>query len=302
MPAPTAQMAAAEPPAPESPPELKAPLPIEKPPSMLLPVYRRPEAPRWAEETLDLPARTRWRLRWWLPVAICLISGVVGAVIYELWTLAREPRWVELHLDARPAGKQLEVSWDANAPRAADATRALLGVNDGGEHHDIELTPEQVRAGKYSYTPAHGDLALRLILYAKGVGVAGDAVHLSAIPNLVETPSADRAAEPVAAPSETVPEPKAAVPPSTVHEVQPRIPAGIRSRLQEQIVVPVIVRIDEKGRVTGASAAARGGDGVHRYLAEQAESAARQWRFTPAKSSRGTRLASSKTLHFVFEP
>jgi len=35
--------------------------------------------------------------------------------------------------------------------------------------------------GKYSYTPAHGDVALRLILYGKGVGVAGDAVHVTAI-------------------------------------------------------------------------------------------------------------------------
>jgi hypothetical protein len=241
-----------------------------------------------------------------------LISGIGGAVIYELWTIAREPRWVELHLDARPAGKQLAVTWDASVPQATTATRALLGVTDGGEHHDFELTPPQIRAGKYSYTPAHGDVALRLILYGKGVGVAGDAVRVSAIPNLVETASADRTAEPVAPPAETAPsgagtgtapsQSKVAVPPSTVHEVQARIPAGIRSRLQGETVIPVTVQINEKGRVTGATAVDRGGDGLHRYLAEQAEIAAKQWRFTPAKTSRGTRVASTKTVHFVFEP
>jgi TonB family protein len=256
---------------------------------------------------VERPARSRW----WLPVAFCLISGIGGAVIYELWTVAREPRWVELHLDAKASGKQLDVTWDPTAPRAVNATRALLGVTDGGQHHDIELTPAQMRAGKYSYTPAHGDVALRLILYGKGVGVAGDAVHVTAIPNVVETAAAGTAsatADRAAPPPETVTPPTTtatttpAVPPSTVREVQPRIPAGIRSRIQGEVVIPVTVQINEKGRVTGAAAAMRGGDGLHRYLAEQAEKAARQWRFTPAKTSRGTRVASSKTVHFVFEP
>jgi hypothetical protein len=292
-----------------TPPVLEVPAPVLPPP------YRaRDEGPRWAEETSERTVKPPARSRWWLPVAICLISGIGGAVIYELWNVAREPRWVELHLDARPAGRQLDVSWDANAPRAVNATRALLGVTDGGEHHDIELTPAQMRAGKYSYTPAHGDIALRLILYGKGVGVAGDAVHVTAIPNVVETAATDgtpsnataaASADRAAPPAETVTPPTSARPavlPSTVHEVQPRIPAGIRSRLQGEVVIPVIVQVNEKGRVTGAAAAVRGGDGLHRYLAEQAEKAARQWRFTPAKTSRGTRVASSKTVHFVFEP
>jgi hypothetical protein len=42
--------------------------------------------------------------------------------------------------------------------------------------------------------------------------------------------------------------------------------------------------------------------GVNRYLAEQAQKAARLWRFTPARTARGTRTSSSTTLQFVFTP
>jgi outer membrane biosynthesis protein TonB len=43
-------------------------------------------------------------------------------------------------------------------------------------------------------------------------------------------------------------------------------------------------------------------DGLQRYLADLAEKAAREWRFTPAKSREGASVASSKTLTFVFNP
>ena len=227
-----------------------------------------------------------------------------------LFDLGRDRRGDLRTVDAKPAGRQLEVSWDASAPRAVNATRALLGVSDGDAHHDIELTPAQIRAGKYTYTPAHGDVALRMILYEKGLGVAGDAVRVAAIPNLVEIPAevkpatgADRAAATPAPSSPSSPSasprPRFVVPPSTIREVQPNIPAGIRSRIQDRVVMPVEVEINAQGRVTRATADVSG-DGVRRYLAEQAQKAAQQWRFTAARAKGGARVASSKTLYFVF--
>jgi hypothetical protein len=251
------------------------------------------------------------RVRWWIPALICLVSAVAGAGSYELWTLARAPRWTELHLDARPVAGKLEVSWDANAPRALDARRGLLAVTDGDTHHDLYLDSAQVRSGKYTYTPSHGNVALRLILYEKGLGVAGDAVRIAGIPNPAapnvapaapETrpaDAADRASPAEAPPAAATP---VAVPPSTTHEVQPWIPDGIRSRLTGQVVIPVAVEVSDRGRVVSAVAETRNADGVRRYLAEQAQKAARQWRFKPARTKSGEQVAASKTIDFVFTP
>lgn len=286
-----------------------------EPPPLPTPV-KLPHLVREREEATDrtpaeLPAwmaePTPRRARWWIPALICLVLGVGGTVIYQLWTQARELRWTELHLDVRPVGKQLEVSWDANAPRALNATRGLLAVTDGDTHHDAKLDSEQIRAGKYTYIPSHADVGVRLILYANGQGVAGDAVRLAAIPNPAIQPQNRPAvvAKPVVsgeADRAAPPRPQPAVPPLTVHEVQPRIPEGIRSRITEQVVIPVEVEVSERGRVLRAVAETEGRDGVGRYLAEQAQKAAREWRFTPARTKSGTRVAASKTIHFVFTP
>jgi len=64
----------------------------------------------------------------------------------------------------------------------------------------------------------------------------------------------------------------------------------------------VNVQVDGDGRVAYAAAAKTKLDGLGRYLAELAEKAARQWRFTPAKSPDGIAIASSRTLTFVFTP
>jgi len=114
--------------------------------------------------------------------------------------------------------------------------------------------------------------------------------------------SAEREA-PAAPEPEQTPLTKAAVPPSTVHEVQAaasrrhpfaagRSDSDSGSREDRR----------EGPRDRGRGCRAWRGWELHRYLAEQAEAAARQWRFTPAKNQPGARVASSKTLHFVFEP
>jgi TonB family protein len=283
---------------------------------MLPPAYRAlPDEARTKKigfGALAKPYLATPRSRWWIPLVACLTLGIGGAVVYELWKVAREPRWAELHLDARPAGRQLEVSWDGSAPAAVSATRALLSVTDGETHHEMELNPAQIRSGRYTYTPSQGNVGFRLILYGKGIGVAGDAVRVTAIPNLIATPVDTQAGDAARTTAEASPPAAGAPPastaarilspPSTVHEVQPNIPEGIRSRIREQIVIPVEVAVNERGRVTGATVSSAEQDGLHRYLAEQAQKAARQWRFTPARAKGGSRAAANKTIHFVFTP
>jgi len=248
-------------------------------------------------------------MRWWIPAAVCLVAGLGGAVMYELGALSREPAWTELRLDARPAAGGIEITWDGGAARAVQATRGLLAVTDGDNRREIPLNLAQIRAGKYEYAPLHADVAVRLTLYANDRGEAGDAVRLAAIPAPApprETgpPAEVRAAAPAPETPSAPPQsrPPIAVPPSTVHEVQPRIPAGVRSRIAGRIVIPVEVEVSERGRVVRAVPQSAAGDSVHRYLARQAHQAALQWRFTPARTASGERVAASRTIQFVFTP
>jgi TonB family protein len=84
-------------------------------------------------------------------------------------------------------------------------------------------------------------------------------------------------------------------------EVQAYVPAGIRTRVRSRIVVPVQMHINAEGRVTEA-ASKKAGNGLERYLADQAVKAAREWSFVPARSSEGNAMASVKSVDFVFAP
>jgi hypothetical protein len=119
--------------------------------------------------------------------------------------------------------------------------------------------------------------------------------------------------KPVMLPSEPVAHPapplhaavaplRAALPPAAVHEVQPAVSEGIRARMTEEVVIPVEVEVSERGRVVRATAERQSGDSVRGYLADLAQKTAREWRFTPAKTSEGVAVAGRKTIRFVFAP
>jgi hypothetical protein len=281
---------APEPDQPEPPDEpASVDAPFEAP--RLPPPYRHQEEVRHPEEVRNAPAT-----RWWLLVAVGLIFGVLGAVTFELWRLAREPRWVPLRLDAKAAERGLLVTWDAGA---AKGDRAVLTIDDGGARREINVTREQIRAGSFQYFPAHTDVAFRLVLYSNGRGVSGDAVRIASVVERIQPPPADALPAKSATPGAPTSGAAQAAP---VHEVQPVVSEGIRSRIQSRVEIPVKVQVDEGGRVTSAAAEKKRLNGVHRYLAELAEKAARQWRFTPAKSREGVAVTSSKSLTFVFTP
>lgn len=283
------------PPEPMPAPEPDLPEPPEEPAATAAPfdAPRLPPPYRHQEEIRNAPAT-----KWWLVLALSLIFGVLGAVAFELWQLAREPRWTPLRLDAKTADFGLLVTWDPAG--AAKGNTAVLLIDDGGVRREVNLTPQQIRTGSLQYAPAHTDVAFRLILYAKGLGVSGDAVRIASVVERIQPgPTAPPPSNPTPPPAARA---RAAVPAAPVHEVQPVVSEGIRSRIQGQIVIPVNVQVDGEGRVAHAAAAKTRLDGLGRYLAELAEKAAREWRFTPAKSPEGVAVASSKTLTFVFTP
>ena len=251
--------------------------------------------------------------RWWPTALICLLLGLGGGIGYELWSLedshgadaaqaaaAEVQKQDGLRLDARPTGKRIEITWNADEARKLQANSGKLTITDGGNEHEFELGPNQVNAGKYRYAAMDPNVAVKLTLSTDDREVTKGAVSLAAAsigPKPSEKPDAKAIPAPAAQPART-----AFVPPAVVHEVQPTIPEGIRSRLTEQVVIPVEVQVNERGRVLSARVEDRNEDGVHRYLAEQAGKVAREWQFAPARTREGAAVPGSKTIQIVFTP
>ena len=242
------------------------------------------------------PDTKRRPVLWW--AAIVLMAGALGgSFAYELGRADRPsataaPQWAELNLDVRPAGANLEITWDPNAARSVRATRGALTISDGGAAREIELGAAQIGAGKYSYAAGRADVAIRLTLSAEGRTVASESARVR-----------DAAVTPPPPPAPVVaPDTHAEVAPSAVHEVQPVVPEGIRPRVNREITIDVEVKVSEQGRVLHAQAKNPGAESLARYLAGLAEKAAREWRFTPARNHAGQPVAGSKTIHFVFGP
>uniref|UniRef100_Q02B84 TonB C-terminal domain-containing protein n=1 Tax=Solibacter usitatus (strain Ellin6076) TaxID=234267 RepID=Q02B84_SOLUE len=276
------------------PPEAPEPAELRAPKPLLPPPYRT-----FPMEEIAPPVPPRARVRWWVPVALCLMGGIGGAAIYELWAISRQPRWVELYLDAKPAAdaQALAVTWDAAAARSTGATHALLGVNDGSVHRDIPLSTAQLQLGRYLYAPANRELELRLVLYGNGPALSGGSLRLEPAPSLAAAaaPPSMNSAPANAAPPTAAAEPRSTGTRKAVHEVQPSIPAGIRARLNGTVDIPVTVKISPKGLVTSAYAPSVP-DGIRAYLSHEAVRAAHLWRFAPSSGS------SEKTIYFTFAP
>jgi hypothetical protein len=288
-------------------PLLPARVPVIRVRSVLPPPLRAARRER-AEPDTPRP-RPRWR-----PALACFVLSMAAGVGFELWSVGRSQKtaakspvvaseveavhttppssqWADLQLDVHPTGGQLDITWSADVVRAFHVTGGKLTVTDGDAKREFTLDARQIDAGKYGYNAVHRDVAVRLIVSAGDHGVASDSVRLT---------SAAAAAPMFDPPTESGG--GAVVPPATLLEVHPEIPEGIRSRMSSDVVVPVEVRVSERGRVLSAHASDQGVDAVHRYLAERAEKAAKAWQFAPARTRTGTPVASSKTIEFVFTP
>jgi hypothetical protein len=276
-------------------------MPDQAEPRTALPPARR----RIFDEAEPPPAAPK--PRFWLPWLALLLLSIAAAFGYELWTLAREPRWAELHLDAQQTADEMEISWDRQVPLVVHAVRGTLSITDGPAHKNIELTTTEIRRGKFSYRPSHPEVLFRLKIYGDGLQTSGDTLRFVSVAQPVAGRPLSKRAEPDADRAETVRPPvrplvaAIAMPPAVLDEVQPTIPESIRARIEDHIVVPVQVEVSASGKVT-FSAAEGDGDGLYRYLAEQSAVAARRWRFKPAESVNGSPVAARKTIYFDFTP
>ena len=279
------------------------------------------EAPKSAIAALPLPASRRSRMqedeappapqssRRWTLLWLCALAAIAGAAGHEIWTLERQPRWAPLALHATASAKDLLLTWDAAAPAIQQASQGMMTVTDGAAQNQIPLTAAQLRSGKFGYAPSHDEVLFRLLVYDASMRPAGDSLHVTRLQPVEQAPVV--APPPVAPPPATAQAPIAAPPPAQPdrvatpavarHEVQAYVPAGIRARVHSRLVVPVEMHINAEGRVTEA-VSKKGGQGLERYLADQAVKAARQWSFAPAHSREGNAIASVKSVEFVFAP
>lgn len=293
-----------------------APEPPVAPEATVEPV-ETPVGPVAAPEPVPLPAFVRHardpdpeaprKRGFLLPLLGWIVLCVAAAGIYELWTMARAPRWEPLGLTAQIAPDTIHLAWNHDSRAAHDATRGALTVDDAALHQRVPLTAGQVRAGAYDYRPASSSVLFRLELYGSGLQSSGDSLQVVSTSSPVTAaakPPASQSAPPASerGADRATAEPRSgnvAMLPEPLREIHPDIPAGIRARIPERVVVPVEVKVTASGKVT--SAAAHGsGDGLYQYLADRARKAAMQWRFSPAKAKNGKPIPASRTVYFVF--
>jgi TonB family protein len=273
--------------APDPPPATPGDKPTPGP--KVLPSWE-PAAPRVAvsgSRTLPAPALA----------GLAALLGAAGMYVVKSRPATAPPvqsQWAELHLDARPFAGKLLVTWDSAAAGSLQDVGGILKIADAGSDRNIPLGRSQIAAGRYEYTPARSDVAVRLTVTEKGRPVASEGVRLATIP--AQAPAVPPS------PRQQADQANAHVAPEVAHEVYPGIPEGIRSRLTGEVMIPVEVNVSETGRVLSARASRRSGDPVARYLTDQAIKAAHAWRFKPARTGEGRPIASITTVRFVFRP
>lgn len=189
-----------------------------------------------------------------------------------------------LFVDAK--GAEWRVTWNQTATPLKNPRSVDLFVREGEEQNRVDLTPEQRQAASYAYRPKASDVMFRL-------EVTDAAGRVSAESFRVLRPSAPAPPKPVA------PAVAAATAPKAIHKVAPEVPTSIKSRIRGSVPIDVRVKVDAKGHVTAATPVKKH-SGLEGFLAQRAVSAAKQWRFTPAKKD-GKAVPGSQTIHFVFD-
>ena len=109
--------------------------------------------------------RWAWLLAWCVSVAAC----VVAAWFYQR-PVAAEP----LRLKATEEGGILLVEWNQASRIAAEGDRATLEVEDGTHSASYRLDGGNLRRGVYLVAAKTGDVKIRLTVYDRHGGVAGE--------------------------------------------------------------------------------------------------------------------------------
>jgi hypothetical protein len=255
-------------------------------------------------------------LRQWWPLLVAILL-VVGA----LWLLLPHPARREAPsarvlpetpstdagTPARPLGLYVDssepvwrVSWNPGATAFRGARGVALFVRDGDDQNRIDLSPQDLQSGTYQYAAKNQEVTFRLEVTDDRGRLSAESFRLvKSVPVPPEKPPVE-SVKPPAEPPRPASTAKNLVHPRATHKVPPVVPAGIRPRIKSPIPVDILVHVDSHGRVTDAAPAVKQHPGLESYLAERAVTAAKQWRFDPAREN-GRAVPGTETIHFVFE-
>jgi TonB family protein len=137
-------------------------------------------------------------------------------------------------LRAERQGEDLKILWDLNSPAVGTATSGVLDIDDGGTKRQILMTADQIRFGSLLYSPASGQVAVRLstrkdnqttaqasvlVLLNKPVPPQPSTVHQSPqSPQISQVPQI-----PLESKTEPKASPRAFIPPTVKRDINPTI-------------------------------------------------------------------------------
>jgi len=230
----------AEPPLPPHTPAVQAPSPAadfnpapgRRPAG--LSILAPPDAP------VDSPERWQWRA-WMLAPVFLIAAGVAGFFAYRELSIPKSPASpvgaaapagietaLPLKLSVAEKEKQLEVTWDRNAPAILQARRGVLSISDGSNKQDLELSGAQLRTGRVIYSRLSPDVALRMEVFGEGPEPVTESIRIVSTDALPPPPERIPAASdhPVVPKRKPTPLPPPPGTPSRVEPVPDR-PPGI---------------------------------------------------------------------------
>jgi len=249
----------------------------------------------------------------WLPLlaALLLVGGALWFVLQparrdslnaaisnttssEAPAAATEPaRPLGLYVDS--AGPFWRVTWNPNATALHDARRVQMFVREGDDQNRIDLSPRDLSSGSYQSRATGNDVTFRLEVADSSGRVSAESFRFTRTTNPAPVPPPPpKPAPPAEANNGPTAEPR------VIHRAPPTVAAGIRPRIKDKIPIDVRVRVDTKGKVMAATAITKTHSGLEAYLATRAVSAARLWRYEPARQN-GKPVQADQTIHFVFE-
>jgi TonB family protein len=207
-------------------------------------------------------------------------------------------------LSVAPMGNAWQVSWNSNATALRDARSAHLFVRNGDDQNRIDLTPKDLEQGMYRYDSQANDLTFRLEVVESSGAVSAESFRFQRDVKVEapKPPTLPPALPPVGTATPESPGVASGriTEPKVIQREPPVVAAGLRPRIDGSATVDVRVRIDSRGRVVSAAPVRKPRPGLDTILARAAVTAARMWRFEPARQN-GKPIPFSQTIHFVFE-
>jgi protein TonB len=172
-PAPPAKPAVKEPPAKETAKKEAAPAPKET-------AAKQPEPapkPEVKEELFEAPAAKSSGKLLWIALGVVACVVLVGGLLFTSGMLRLRNKnlpvstaetGLALRTERNGGDGSILLTWNRDAEAIKHASRAVLAINDGPQHENVEMDLSQLRNGSIVYSPATADVVFQMEVTAAG--------------------------------------------------------------------------------------------------------------------------------------